>query len=293
MIQIHRLEGFYWVARTGGYARAARTFPYPISQPAVHQQVKKLEGELGTPLFERIAKDRVATTPAGAALYEFVAPFFEGLPAVVRAIETDDLGGELRIQADPLLLRQLVPPWLKRLQKRRPRLRIDLQETLDGEVGPLRRGEVDLLVTPMLEVPGEVEAQELARLRPFLVIPRDHELAKRRRVSPSDLEGDAFIAYSPSLPGYDLQMRGLAHWDVKPARILSAGSADTILGMIESGLGYSLLPSLDEQGPRSRGVVARPLTKPRVEFTAYAVWRRSPAENPFVRAALDCAPGTR
>ncbi|MCA9321778.1 MAG: LysR family transcriptional regulator, partial [Planctomycetes bacterium] len=47
MVQIHRFEGFYWVALTGGYARAARAFPYPITQPAVHQQVKRLEAELG------------------------------------------------------------------------------------------------------------------------------------------------------------------------------------------------------------------------------------------------------
>ena len=65
MIQLHRLEGFYWVARTGGYARAARAFPYPITQPAVHQQVKKLEAELGVTLFERVAKDKMKPTPAG------------------------------------------------------------------------------------------------------------------------------------------------------------------------------------------------------------------------------------
>ena len=53
MIQLHRLEGFYWVARTGGYARAARAFPYPLTQPAVHQQVRKLEEDLGARLFER------------------------------------------------------------------------------------------------------------------------------------------------------------------------------------------------------------------------------------------------
>ena len=36
MIQLQRLEGFYWVARCEGYARAARSFPYPITQPGVH-----------------------------------------------------------------------------------------------------------------------------------------------------------------------------------------------------------------------------------------------------------------
>ena len=39
MIQMHRLEGFYWVATAKGYTAAARAFPYPITQPAVYQQV--------------------------------------------------------------------------------------------------------------------------------------------------------------------------------------------------------------------------------------------------------------
>jgi DNA-binding transcriptional LysR family regulator len=81
-VQIHRLEGFYWVARTGGFARAARAFPYPITQPAVHQQVKKLEAELGLGLFERVSKDRMQLTAAGDRVFRYIAPFFEQLPAV-------------------------------------------------------------------------------------------------------------------------------------------------------------------------------------------------------------------
>ena len=103
MIQIQRLEGFYWVAFTGGYARAARAFPYPISQPAVHQQVSKLQRELETTLFERVAKDRVRLTPAGRHLFDFVAPFYEGLPAVVRSLKGAEHGGEIHIQAASLL----------------------------------------------------------------------------------------------------------------------------------------------------------------------------------------------
>ena len=86
MIQMNRLEGFYWVARTGGYSKAARAFPYPITQPAVHQQVKKLEAEVGVPLFERVGKDTIQLTPAGEQLYEFVAPFYGGLDALVRSL---------------------------------------------------------------------------------------------------------------------------------------------------------------------------------------------------------------
>ena len=56
MINLQRIEGFYWVAKTEGYARAARAFPYPITQPGVHQQVRRLEEELGVKLFERVGK---------------------------------------------------------------------------------------------------------------------------------------------------------------------------------------------------------------------------------------------
>ena len=87
MIQIHRLEGFYWVVKAGGYSKAARAFPYPITQPAVHQQVKKLEDELGITLLERIGKDYMKPSPAGRMLFEFVRPFFEGLDAILRAVK--------------------------------------------------------------------------------------------------------------------------------------------------------------------------------------------------------------
>src|SRR6266511_2976284 len=66
-MQVARLEGFYWVARTGGYAAAARAFPYPLSQPAVFQQVRKLEKELGLRLFERVGKGELRLNAAGRA----------------------------------------------------------------------------------------------------------------------------------------------------------------------------------------------------------------------------------
>src|SRR5688572_12385181 len=103
MINLHRLEGFYWVARTGGYARAARAFPYPITPPAIHQQVTKVQAEVGAPLLQRVAKDQMRLTPAGRHLYEFISPYFEGLPALVRALRASDYGGEIHVQASSLL----------------------------------------------------------------------------------------------------------------------------------------------------------------------------------------------
>ena len=64
-MNLQRLEGFYWVAIHESYAKAARAFPYPITQPGVHQQVRRLEQDLEVKLFERISRDRVVLTARG------------------------------------------------------------------------------------------------------------------------------------------------------------------------------------------------------------------------------------
>lgn len=290
MIQIHRLEGFYWVARTGGYARAARAFPYPITQPAVHQQVKKLETELEVTLFERIAKDRMALTPAGERLYNFVLPFFENLPGVVRSLREGDYGGELTIRTAALLLRRLMPAWIKRLHRRHPGITVHLEETLRPALEDLRHGDADLVIDHIPEIPRDVATMHVATVRPFIVMPKDHRLAKRKRIPLSEFNQDTFISYSPGLVSRDLQFQALSRQGVSPPHMLSASTADSILGLVESGLGWSLVPSLDEGGPKGKGVAVAPLTSPKIEFPIVAAWRKDTPDNPLLDAALETAP---
>lgn len=290
MIQLHRLEGFHWVAKTGGYARAARAFPYPITQPAVHQQVRKLEDELGMSLFERVAKERVQLTPAGRTLHRFVAPFFEGLPAVVRAVRGQEQGGELVVFAEPLLLRHLLPAWLLRMQQAAPQLELDLHEMRDVDVVPLRAGAADLLVCYLPEPPDDVATQRVATLKPYLVLPADHPKAKRKRLAPKDIEKEAFIAYTKGSRVHDLQLQALAQFGVRPERQIHVTSADTILGFVASGLGYSIVPHLDDNGPVTAGVCSHRLVRPKVEFDVVAVWRRDAPENRMLDVALETAP---
>ena len=290
MIQIHRLEGFYWVARTEGYARAARAFPYPITQPAVHQQVKKLEDELGVSLFERIGKERMALTPAGQRLYAFARPFYEHLPGVVRSLREGDYGGELTIRTAAMILRNLMPAWIKRLQRKHPQLVVHLEETVRPALEDLRRGDADMVVDHIPEIPQDVATMQVATVRPFIVMPKDHRLATRKRIPLAAFGNDTFISYSPGLIARDLQLQALARQGVAPPRTISASTADAILGFVESGLGWSLVPSLDVAGPRVKGVAVAPLTSPKIEFPVVVAWRKDTPENPLLDAALEVAP---
>lgn len=286
MIQLHRLEGFFWVARTGGYARAARAFPYPLTQPAVYQQVRKLEDDLGVRLFERPAGAQVQLTAAGRHLYRFAAPFFEQLPAVLRAVRTGSHGGELRIGAEALVLYGMVPAWLRRLHRRLPELRVDVRELASGDPGLVEDGTLDLAVAYFPgPLPRSVQGRRVATLRPTLVLPERHPLARRPRPDLRAFRDETFVAYHEGTLQHELQMRALARSGVTPRRLVAASSAEAIMGLVAAGLGYSLVPTLVGRDPRRRGVASRPFSSG-VEFPVLAVYRRTAPPDPAVAAAL-------
>jgi DNA-binding transcriptional LysR family regulator len=289
MIQLGRLEGFYRVARAEGYARAARDFPYPITQPGVYQQVKKLEEELGAALFERAGKDRVLLTAAGRLLYATVAPFMEALAGTEQAVRGGKHGGTLRILAAGMVVRQLLPGWLRRFQRVRPDVELSLAEARADAVELLRAGRADLLIEHLPEVPPDLDPVRVGTVRAFIAIPAGHPKARAPRLRLRDLRGEAFVAYGPARRAQrELQLRALALHEVDPPRIHTADSSENILGFVAAGLGFSLVPSLSRQGPTAGGVVARPLDRPTAELPVVAVVRKG-TRNPLAAQLLTLA----
>jgi DNA-binding transcriptional LysR family regulator len=292
MINLQRLEGFYWVAKTQGYARAARAFPYPITQPGVHQQVRRLEDELGVKLFERVGKDRVVLTPRGQVLFDALAPFYEQLPIIEARVKGGVVGGTLKMAAAGYLLRHLVPDWLRRLQGPRPDITVALTELRAADLGLLRSGETDLLVDWLPEVPADIATRVIGRTEAWIVAPSHGPYAQAGRLRVEALAEVPFIAYQSDRTLKGLQREALRQHGVAPVEAFSADSSDTILGFVAAGLGFSLVPSLSAAGPRVAGVVAQKLERPVASFPVYAAWRKGSAVNPLVEAALSVAPSS-
>jgi DNA-binding transcriptional LysR family regulator len=295
MIPLQRLEGFYWVARTEGYASAARAFPYPITQPGVHQQVKRLEADLGVKLFERVGRDRVVPSPAGRALFELVAPFLERLKNLEQSIRTGRVGGRLKIHASGHLLRHLLPAWMRRIQARHPEIDLELVEAQWPDVQRVRSGEADLLVDHLHEVPGDLEVRKIASARAYVVVASGHAILRGRRgnLGLKALAGEPFIAYGADHRSRQLQLQALELDGVSPPRVHAADSAETILGFVAAGLGYSIVPSVLPGGPREVGIHAEPLRHAAARFPIHAAWRRTAAENPIIQAAMALSPTAR
>jgi DNA-binding transcriptional LysR family regulator len=285
---LNGLEGFYWVARCEGYASAARAFPYPITQPAVHQQVRKLEIELGCRLFERVAKARVQLTAAGRVLYDFCAPFFEDMPGVVRALRAGEFGGVLRMTSGTLVVRRLLPAWLRRLARARPDITVHVEEHSVPSLERVISGQADLLVDFVPALADGLASCQVGLAHTFLAIPAAHPAA-RRRLALRQLRDTPFVGYAPGTVHHALQHQALGQAGLTPPRGLAATNVDSILAFVRAGLGYSLIPWLDPRGPRVPGVVTRRQTGPGTTFPILAVWRAGSVPNPLVDAALGVA----
>jgi DNA-binding transcriptional LysR family regulator len=288
MISLHRLEGFYRVAKAGGYARAVADFPYPITQPAIHQQVRKLEQELGCRLLTRVAKDRMALTPAGRHLYEFCAPYFERLPRVIREAAEGNFAGTLRIDAGPQELRHVMPAWIQRLRRTQPHIRIELQEVLSVDAARLRTGRTDLVIEHWPNAPGDIEQRVVADARAYWAVPT--ALAPGNRVKLERLGDAPFIGFNEGSNEYAMQRAALEAFGLAPAHLLFASTADSILAFVQAGLGYSLVPWPTRTLPKLRGVIWRKLEAEHARFPIAASWLRGSGANALIKAALEAAP---
>lgn len=286
-VQLHRLEGFYWTAQAGGFARAARAFPYPITAPAVYQQVRKLEQELGARLFERASKDRLTLTAAGRALFEFCRPFFVELPALTRALASGDHGGLLRVDAAALEIQHFLPRWLARLRAKRPDIRVRVEEVSLADARRLLAGETDVIVEYQPELPSGLHVRRVGSYYPFLIAPRGSvRPGAKLRAAAAALHALPFVGFGAGTRQHALQREGLSRLGIGDvSQVLAATTTEALLAFVREGLGFSLVPWPDPRGPIERKVEVWRLRGAGAEFPVVATYRAHPPD-PLVAAAL-------
>src|SRR5215472_5730771 len=150
------LRPFLAVARHGNLSAAARELA--VSQPALTKSVRKLEQQVGVPLFERRARG-MALTRSGAALYDHARQIDVPCRIAEDAIDATASGqaGRIRIGAGTYW-GMIVPRAIARLQEQLPRLEVDLEISVNSILLPkLFAGDLDLVMCRLPD-PGTVPA---------------------------------------------------------------------------------------------------------------------------------------
>jgi LysR family transcriptional regulator, hydrogen peroxide-inducible genes activator len=268
------------VARERHFGRAAEACF--VSQPTLSVAVKKLEDELGVPLFER-GPGEVSVTSAGQRIVEQAQRVLEEASRIkeIAASGRDPLAGPLRLGAIYTIGPYLLPKLIPILRKNAPSMQLLIQENFTHRLGEaLKSGEVDaILIALPYEEPGV--ATHALYDEPFLVaIPKGHPWEGRKRVTSEELASESLLLLGEGHCFRDqvLEICKSVRRDRSGlARSVEGGSLETIRQMVAGGVGITVLPatSIGAGGVNSELIRILPFARPVPERRVGLAWRRS------------------
>jgi DNA-binding transcriptional LysR family regulator len=249
-VELRQLEYFVAVAKHRHFGRAAEAVY--VTQPALSQQVQRLEAELGIALLRRTSRG-VELTPAGEDLLGRAEQILAEVTKARGAMDEHAgvVRGAVRVAATTADALHL-PDVLAAFHREHPGVRLALRHASASEVLALvRRGAVDLAV---LSLGGEpVDGLTVTPLadEPLRAIAAPGESFGAVAVSIEDLQGSPFVLGEPGTALRATVMAACQEHGFSPVPLLEVSDPTTVRFLVSAGLGVSLVPQswLDQPGP--------------------------------------------
>ena len=240
-----QLRAFVTVVKLGTLTRAAEALY--LSQPTISLQLQALERELGANLVER-RRRRINHTNAGEALYELARPLVEGWETLDRDFQARVQGlqgGRLTIAAGTSTIQYLLPELVRRYREQFPAVQLQL-ENVTGKDGLalLRADQADFAVGSMLDVPNDIAWAPVHHYDPMLIMPTDHPLATREKITLEDLSPYGLILPPQRLSTYRMVDLMFQQRQVPYQVALEVGGWDVIKEYVAMGMGISIVTGI-------------------------------------------------
>ena len=299
-MELRQLRYLVALADERHFTRAAQR--EHIAQPALSQQIRRLELELGLPLVQRTTR-RVAMTEAGNLLVARARRILSDVEAA--QAEMQALAG---VQIGRVVVGTIhtmgpidISLALAIFHQRHPRVELTVREQSTEELADMLR--VDELDLAFLSVTERVEShglalQQLVSEELAVVVAPDHRLAGRRRIRMSELADEQFISYRQGSRLRELLVVAGAHAGFEPQVTLESNESERIRRLVAHRLGVAILPRSDAERDGAT-VAAAALIEPSLRRDITLAWRadrrQPPAAAEFLELAreLFSAPGSR
>ena len=274
-LSTRQLRAFLALADQRNFTRAAQRCH--LSQPAFSALIRALEDDLGARLFDRDTRS-VQLTPEGRLFEGSARRLLDDMGGAIRDLSdhVERRKGRVRVAALPSLAAGWLPGIFAEFMQRWPGISIDLNDALsDACLALVRSGQADFALAA--SGTGAAEAADLrsSRLctdRFHLVCRKDHPLAKEPRLTLKKIAPWPFIQMARN-SSVRQALDAAAH----PMRLNAVFEVEhlaTVTGLVEAGLGISVVPSLTLFHFRRESLVTRPLPVPSLTRTVYLVQRR-------------------
>jgi DNA-binding transcriptional LysR family regulator len=285
-MEMHQLRYAIAAARTLGFTRAAEQCH--VTQPALTAAVKKLEAELGGPLFHR-ERNRLRLTEFGRQMEPLLAGVLERAEAARSAAESLRLLNQppVRVGVMPTLGPVRLSAFLAAFERAHPGVEVAIREGRPAELAAwLEADALDAAILNPLDAPAEGwRIEPLYTERYVVLLPSDHPLGARDGLALHDLAGQPYV----DRLACEMRERVMAVCGQRGIELYArfrSEREDWVQAMVAARLGFAFMPEHSITHP---GAIQRPLVDPAVaREVALATMPgrpRAPAVQAFVRAA--------
>ncbi|WP_435231867.1 LysR substrate-binding domain-containing protein [Pseudopelagicola sp. nBUS_20] len=233
-----QLRAFHYVAHLGGFSRAAEFLL--LSQPAISEQVGKLEQEHDVLLFRRERK-RVLLTPEGEQLFQFTKQYFELEQQMDEYLSSKSavVDGELRIIADSAHHITFV---LGKFRKKYPNVSVMLRTGNTEEIlGDLRAYNAEIGVVGSLTPGSDMATLNLGSTKITAFAARDTKLASKRKLTFQELSRYPLVfRESGSKTRQKLEDEAKKHGVILKPAIIAEGR-EAVREVVASGAGIGFV----------------------------------------------------
>ncbi|GLK64892.1 MULTISPECIES: hydrogen peroxide-inducible genes activator [Paracoccus] len=284
---LRQITYFLAVARLGNFGRAAETVH--VSQPGLSSQIAQLESRLGGTLFERGAG---AGPVRLTALGERLLPVAEELIDTARRLDAlartgpSPLSGRLRLAIIPTVAPYLIPHLIPALRISHPGLDLELHEVVTDDLisgVQRRRFDAGIMALPVSE--AGIEAEAVLRDAFLIALSGNDTTILSGPARPDNIEAERLLLLAD---GHCLRDQALEVCGLRSPRRklnLEAASMATLMRMVASGMGMTLIPRLalkDEN--RDGGLRIVPFAEPAPSRDLAVVWRHNAETETDARA---------
>jgi LysR family hydrogen peroxide-inducible transcriptional activator len=273
-MELQQLRYLVAVADLGSFTGAARHCH--VSQPTLSHQVKKLEDEVGEPLLQRRTRGAFLT-PLGQRVYRHAQEILHGVESVREAAASFSrrVQGVVKMGVIPTIAPYLIPSLLRRSQKRYPGIDFQMtEEPTEQLLGSILSGKLDLAILSPPVDDARVQTLDLLTDEFLLALPARHPLGRAAHIALPQLKELPMILMNDAhcLRGQTIsfcQRAGFA-----PKVVIQSSQLDTVLAMVETGQGVSLVPAMARKAFRHRKVIFRPLRPEKLSRRIGLAWSR-------------------
>ena len=261
-MEIHQLRYFVAVAEEGSFSRAAARVR--VAQPSLSQQIRKLEAEVGQPLFDRLPRS-VVLTEAGRCLIDYARQILASIGDARRCIDEfkGEIAGRVAVGAIPTIAPYVLPGLVVTFQNHYPQVTLEIVE--DVTAGITRRieaGELDVALASTCQQSPTLRRERLGNEPLLALVPEGHELAKKTEITFDDLKSQRFLLLHEMHCLSQQVHHLLESRRLHPEIALAGSQLSTIANMVAAGIGVSIVPQMMARHHATPGCVTLQFATP-------------------------------